>query len=297
MGERARELITDELIKQLGRDLQNQTPAATDRQPSKPVSSADTAATYGPNALKEDPAMSCFRRTWATVRDEHGVVHTETLYVQLGNALGIDFAKIQPCATNVCSANAYDCGGVFYDTKGQPIRVPPFPASAQTDAAVDSWRDSVTAFYQGAYTDTKGQKLSPGKAALCETWAHVYFATNPDTSVLGAMTELQQMGAEKMVGQDFGWITNILSAGEKSGCATPASLADHRIDGWWIPMEHARAFHAGFRNCAEPDVNNVGGCPHSFDAPKGPGNHVNDKYILDAENSKQNVRATAFIGD
>lgn len=307
---------TEEQIQRL-RQLREQQPPqertpSTPDQPPPTVSPPDELVLHGrphdalcpgkgcTSDLKEDPAISCLRRTHATISDGHGVPHTATLDTQLGLALGIDFAGVgQGPANEAAGTPAYDCGGVFYGPGGKPKKVPPFPPStARTDADVVSWGASVAAFYQTAYTDAKqGRKLSAGKALLCTNWAETYFSTNPDPSLLQAMTALQQMGAEQMIGQDNVWLTNIVKAGATRGCSTPAPLARRVTTGWWVPLEDAKAFDRLFRDCAEPDVNHVGGCPHSFDTPGGPGNHVNDRYLFDAQNSTNTSQAAAFFGD
>jgi hypothetical protein len=270
---------THEQIQRLGREFRGQQVASQEVK------------------LKEDPAMACYRRTQATVLDGHAVGHTTDLQTQLGSALGIERAEIGCAAGVLCQSPAYDCAGDFYDASGKLTRVPAFPATAGTDADVASWLATVNAFYEGSYTDAKkAHKLSPGKVQLCVAWARVHFQANPDPSVLQAMTALQEIGGESMVGIDSVWLTNIVRAAEGRGCSTPAPLARNEISGWWVPTADAAAFYAQFRDCARPDVNKLGGCPHPFDA--FPGNHVNDDYLFDAESlgARPNA-AAAMIGD
>jgi hypothetical protein len=245
--------------------------------------------------LKEDPALVCYRQVRATVKDGNGVAHHGSLYDQLGQALGIDRARIEPACTGAtCNEKSYDCGGAFYDRDGKPIRVPDFPSGARSDADVKDWKAGVSDFYLGAYLDPRGNQLSPGKAALCTEWAAVSFQTRPDPSVLQAFDTLQQIGAEKAVGQDTPWMTHILDAGSAHGCPVPPVLPQHDEESWFLPESSARSFHRDFHNCEQPDPNRVGGCPHTFDG--GSGNHVNAQFLLDAT-TMDGVPASVFVGD
>lgn len=249
-----------------------------------------------PSALKEDPAVSCYRHVQAAVSDSHGAVHNDNLYCQLSQAAGIQNARPQPaCGTQPCQSPAYDCAGVFYDGDGRAVRVPDFPASATTDADVGHWKASVRDFYLGVAAAPHGERLPPGKAALCSTWAEVHAQARPDPSLVQALDTLQQLGGEQTVGQDRTWLTGIFAAGTAKGCPVPALPPQHDTDSWFVPEQSAREFHREFRDCRQPDDNAVGGCPHPFDAPGGSGNHVNAQPILDA--SGCGTAATWFIGD
>ena len=67
------------------------------------------------------------------------------------------------------------------------------------------------------------------------------------------------------------------------------------VESWFVPMQSARLFHSQFRDCRQPDTSGVGGCPHSFDAPAGTGNHVNARYLLGGD--AENAQAAWFAGD
>jgi hypothetical protein len=290
---------TEELIQRLGRQRKEQPPTAAERpraeEPELNISRQDGPCTgKGCNStLKEDAAMSCYRRTRATAVDAHGVAHKQDLFTQLGLALGIAYADVQPCGpSGICKQPAYDCGGTFFDAAGVPMRVPA-PSAATTDEELKHWKASVAKFYLGAYTDSKGQrKLSPGMAELCTNWAAVYFRKDPDPSYLQAFTELQQMGAEQTIGQDGVWLDGIAKAGEANSCPRPPLPPSHDMDVWFVPVAQAETFFAHFRDCTAPDVNGVGGCPHAFD----PGNHVKARYLFDAETSQGNL-ISVFFGD
>jgi hypothetical protein len=291
---------TEELIQRLGRQRKEQPPTTDEpTRGDEPELNTDRkdAACAGKaciGALKEHAAMTCYRRTRATVVDAHGVAHKEALFTQLGLALGIAKADVQPCAPGgICKQPAYDCAGTFFDAAGMPMRVPSAPSSATTDEELKHWKELVATFYRGAYTDSRGQrKLSPGMAALCTNWAAVYFRKAADPSVLQAFTELQQMGAEQTIGQDTVWLDGIVKAGEMNSCPTPALPSSHDMSVWFVPVAQAKTFSAHFRDCATPDVDGVGGCPHAFD----PDNHVKARYLLDAETTRGNP-VSVFYGN
>lgn len=236
----------------------------------------------------------------ATVNDGQGRAHTSTLYEQLGLAVGIDRAELVPLLAN-CAAgcSAYDCGGTFFGAAGRSVQVPAFPSSvAPTDAEVRAWKASVSAFYRSAYVDENGRRrLSPGKAALCTTWRETRFSAKPDPSVLQALTDLQQMGAEAQSAVDTAWLRNIVDAGAKQGCPAPTPRATSDGSAWWLPPQYAKSFLSWYRDCAKPDFDGLGGCPHSFDGPRGQGNHVNAQYVTDMQSDRCQCTISWFVAD
>jgi hypothetical protein len=278
------------LIEQLGREIERRPHDSPASMP--PDCDSMSCASH----LKEDPGIVCYRHVRATLKDGSGVVHRDSLYDQLVQASGIAHAQIgSTCDGASCNGKAYDCGGTFYDRDGKPINVPAFPARASSDADVKDWKANVQQFYLGAYLDPRGNnKLSPGKAELCTTWAGVYFQARPDPSVSQALDTLQQVGGEKVVGQDTTWLTHIVDKGTSKGCPVPPVLPQHDMDSWAVPESSAGSFLRGFRDCGKPDTSRVGGCPHAFD--QGNGNQVNAEYLLDA-NTMRGVSAALFIVD
>ena len=267
------------------------------RDTSSPVMQHDCQGYSCAGRLQEDPAMVCYRNVSATVTDGNGMTHGDSLYVQLGQAAGIAYAQIQTpgtCAT--CNQPAYDCSGTFYDRDGKPMKVPGLPTSVRSDADITNWKANVQLFYLDAYVEPHGRRLSPGKAALCTEWAGVSFQAKPDPSLLQALDTLQQIGAESAYRQDRKWQTAIFAAGTAKGCPVPVLPPQHDIESWFVPESSARSFHKGFRDCAQPDTNGVGGCPHAFDAPTGKGNFVNDRHLLDAD-TMPGASAAFFVGD
>ena len=245
------------------------------------------------SGLKEDPAMVCYRSAQAPVVDSRGTMHRETLYVQLALAVGIEFARLQAA---VAGQRAYDCAGTFYDAKGAAVTVPAFPARIRGDEDAKAWKARVQDFYGSASLEPRSRRtLSPGKALLCSRWAEIRSQKKPDPSVLEAYRMLQEIGAESAYRQDRKWQTAIFAAGTAKGCPTPALPPQHDIESWFVPIQSARAFHREFRDCRLPDTSGVGGCPHSFDRPKGAGNFVNDRHVLDA--SGAGTQASWFVGD
>jgi hypothetical protein len=246
--------------------------------------------------LPEDPAIACYRNVSAPVVDSLGVVHNEKLNVQLAMAAGLQYAQLQPAGTNVCASPSYDCAGVFYDGAGRPSHVPTVLTTVRTDEDLKRAKATVGAFYDAAYTDARARnKLAPGKAKLCTTWAEVSFQTHPDPSILQAYAMLQAIGAESTLHQDRTWMKNILAAGTVHGCPTPAIPPTNDEESWFVPMQSARDFHKAFHDCHRLDKSGIGGCPHSFDVPMGLGNFVNDLHILDA--AICGMQASWFAGD
>jgi hypothetical protein len=272
------------------------TPSATQREQTLPAAQPQRTSA----GLAEDPAIACYRRVRAAVSDGQGRAHTSTLFEQLALAAGIERAGLQPVPAN-CAAgcSAYDCSGDFFDAAGRSVQVPTYPSSAApSDAEVRAWRSSVAAFYRGAYTDAKAlRKLSDGKAALCTSWAEASIGRRPDPSVSQALMDLQQLGAEAQSEVDRVWLRNIVDAGAKHGCVAPAPLVAVNVSSWWVPAQYARIFLASYRDCAKPDPTGMGGCPHPFDRPGGPGNHVNARYITDVQSDACKCTLSWFVGD
>lgn len=232
----------------------------------------------------------------AAVSDSHGVVHGESLYIQLGLAAGIANAQLQPLGKNVCASPAYDCFGAFYDAAGHATHAPPFRAAAiQTEEDLKRWKASVASFFRGAYTDARAQaKLAPGKAALCTTAVLVRSQAHPDPSIDAAFTMLQQLGAETSL-PDVAWLDAIDAAGVAAGCGALPLPPNHDMDSWLVPEQSVQKYVAELGDCALPTVVAYGHCPHSFDPPKGPGNFVKARPIADLRSCGRN--ATWVIGD
>jgi hypothetical protein len=63
------------------------------------------------------------------------------------------------------------------------------------------------------------------------------------------------------------------------------------MDSYVLPEGSARSFLREFRDCAAPDTNHVGGCPHRFDQD----NQVNARFVLSATSTGTGM--SWFVGD
>jgi len=179
----------------------------------------------------------------------------------------------------VCSSPAYDCFN-HWDRFGHQTH-PPLPV-IRNDEDARRYDASVAIYLRSVFLDAGlTRKLDEGQADVCKTEIELTHQWNAPPSILAAYQTIPQMGGKAIVKADVKWLTEVMNraAHRCPSDPLPALNVEKSIG---IPTQHAADFLAAFRPCNLPDDSHVGGCPHSFDKPRGPGNFVNAHALVNA---------------